>query len=156
MERQQHESLRRPGTASTGRSRVVPRHELDDPALRGCRLPEEHRAQRGGLPTEERGPRPLERAVHDDLEAEAVAPEHEAGLDVTRRDRRVVQLRHGGLPEDDGATSLPPRAGYGLALGGSEGRHMEDGAQPLAVVVGGGSGIGAALADALRPRAPRP
>jgi NAD(P)-dependent dehydrogenase (short-subunit alcohol dehydrogenase family) len=47
--------------------------------------------------------------------------------------------------------SLSPQAGYGLAQAGSERSHMSD-PETLALVIGGGSGIGAALAEAYRTR----
>ena len=49
---------------------------------------------------EEFGPWTLEFVVHEDREAEPVAPEHQTGLDVTRRDRRVVHLRHRASEEE--------------------------------------------------------
>lgn len=56
------------------------------------------------------------------------------------------------------AQSLSPPAGYGLARSGGaakaeravEGRQVDNGAQGLALVIGGSSGIGAALVEAYR------
>ena len=80
------------GVGSGGSGPVgVEGHELDHAGVGMGGVAEEHRPQCGGAHREERGPVPVKDVVHEDLEADAVAIEAEAGVDVAHDDGGVVE-----------------------------------------------------------------
>lgn len=106
--------------------------EFDDPPLWGIEITEEDGSKSVRGRTEQRGPVALEALVHQHVEFEAVAPEAEALFDPGHVDRRVVDLGQGSSFR---LRRLDVIVKHGAMTG-----------QRSAVVIGGGSGIGADVA----------
>ncbi len=151
VEREEEESGHRTGGGVDRRRHAVQLDQFDDARLGPAGVAQKDRPQRCAAAAEELGPGAVEGVVHEDLEAETVAPEGQAGLDVTCPDRCMVHPGHGGLRHERRRLRVchPPP---GTVWPGSErkGRAMSDETGPVALVVGGASGIGAALVDAYR------
>ena len=162
---------------SADRSQV---DQLDDAGVGSGRVTEEHGPQRGCRGPEEGRPVTRERLVHEHGEPQAITPEAQAGLDVLDADGRVVDHRHDAVSgrntikggrmggsidfpcgtvagersnhagHVEGAGETAPEQSKVPGVGVQVTRESGMTAPRTAVVVGGGSGIGAAVAERYR------